>query len=264
MNVLLFECCIRVFSVNLFLSLNLYSALIIVIFCNLVHRYAVETKHPHVLTERGAMKQLETSERKMKLNTIYCGDCAQVLAYFPERSIDLIYIDPPFFSNKQYEIIWGNGYELRAFEDRWKGGIKNYIAWMEPKIRECYKVLKPTGSMYLHCDWHADAHLRLLMDRVFGENSFRNEIIWCYTGASSPGQRQFPRKHDVVFWYSKGENGFSTKMKLEFLTVKRLLREQVLGLEEDGQQNRFFMVSGQREPFIRKEKFPKIGGIYQQ
>lgn len=54
-----------------------------------------------------------------------------------------------------------------AFEDRWKGGIENYIAWMEDKIRECRRVLKNTGSMYLHCDWHANAHLRVLMDNIF-------------------------------------------------------------------------------------------------
>jgi len=88
-------------------------------------------------------------------NTIYCGDCKDVLRRFPENCVDLIYVDPPFFSNQQYEVIWGDGYELRAFEDRWKGGIYNYIAWMEERIRECYRVLKETGSMYLHCDWHA-------------------------------------------------------------------------------------------------------------
>ena len=63
--------------------------------------------------------------------------------------IDLIYADPPFFSNKAYEVLWGDGYELRAFEDRWKGGINNYVAWMEPKLKECHRVLKETGSMYL-------------------------------------------------------------------------------------------------------------------
>lgn len=85
----------------------------------------------------------------------------------PDKRVDLIYVDPPFFSEESYEIIWGNGYELRAFEDRWKGGIENYIAWMEPKIREYYRVLKSSGSMYLHCDSHANAHLRILMDRIF-------------------------------------------------------------------------------------------------
>jgi len=69
-------------------------------------------------------------------NTIYCGDCKDVLRHFPEKSVDLIYADPPFFSNRRYEVIWGDGYELRAFEDRWKGGISNYVAWMMERVRE--------------------------------------------------------------------------------------------------------------------------------
>ena len=151
-------------------------------------------------------KTAETSEKSMQTNTIYCGDCQQVLADFPEHSVDLIYVDPPFFSNRYYEIIWGNGYELKAFEDRWKGGIENYIAWMEPKIRECHRILKATGSMYLHCDWHANAHLRLLMDGIFGENNFRNEIIWCYSRATSPRQKVWGRMHDTLFFYTKSDN----------------------------------------------------------
>jgi site-specific DNA-methyltransferase (adenine-specific) len=61
-----------------------------------------------------------------KPNTIYCGDCKDVLDKFPDGCVDLIYLDPLFFSNRRYEVIWGDGYELRAFEDRWKGGINNY------------------------------------------------------------------------------------------------------------------------------------------
>ena len=82
-----------------------------------------------------------------KTNSIYCGDCKEVLSHFPDKSVDLIYVDPPFFSNRNYEVSWGDGYELRAFEDRWKGGGENYILWMEPKIRECHRVLKDTGSI---------------------------------------------------------------------------------------------------------------------
>ncbi|BDC35766.1 MAG: hypothetical protein EF806_04580 [Candidatus Methanoliparum thermophilum] len=142
-----------------------------------------------------------------KTNTIYCGDCKKVLAQFPDESVDLIYVDPPFFSNKQYEVLWGDGYEKRAFEDRWKGGIENYIAWMEDKIKECHRVLKDIGSMYLHCDYHANAHLRILMDGVFGENNFRNEIIWCYGGGGIP-KKDFPRKHDTIFRYVKDVRKF--------------------------------------------------------
>ena len=142
----------------------------------------------------------------MRTNAIYCGDCQSVLGNtleFPDESIDLIYVDPPFFSNRQYEVLWGDGYELRAFEDRWKGGVENYIAWMEAKLRECHRVLKPTGSMYLHCDYHADAHLRILLDRVFGESRFLSEIVWCYSGGGQ-SKRVFPRRHDVILSYAKG------------------------------------------------------------
>lgn len=137
-------------------------------------------------------------------NTIYCGDCKEVLRKFPENSVDLIYADPPFFSNRHYEIIWGDGYEIRAFEDRWKGGINNYIAWMEERIVECYRVLKDTGSMYLHCDWHANAHLRISMDKIFGENNFKNNIVWCYK-AREFSKKYWNRKHDDILFYTKGD-----------------------------------------------------------
>ncbi len=141
----------------------------------------------------------------MKPNTIYCGDAGRILSGFPDASVDLIYADPPFFTNKPYEIIWKDGYEIRAFEDRWKGGIENYIAWMDPKLRECHRVLKSTGSMYLHCDWHANAHLRILMDRVFGEEHFRNELVWFYPDSPGRSARDFPSKHDTIFRYGKSD-----------------------------------------------------------
>lgn len=141
----------------------------------------------------------------MEVGSIYEGDNLEILSKFPGKSVDLIYADPPFFSNKHYEVIWDDGAEIRAFQDRWKGGIEHYIGWMEPRIRECQRVLKDTGSMFLHCDWHANAHLRQMMDKIFGENKFINEIIWCYeTGGRATSF--FPKKHDVIFWYSKTDN----------------------------------------------------------
>ncbi|VUT26799.1 MAG: Modification methylase MjaV [Candidatus Methanolliviera sp. GoM_oil] len=140
-----------------------------------------------------------------KTNSIYCGNCKDVLSHFTERSVDLIYVDPPFFSNRNYEVIWGDGYELRAFEDRWKGGIENYILWMEPKIRECHRVLKDTGLFYLHCDYHASHYLKVEVDRIFGIKNFRNEIVWCYAGGGIP-KRDFPRKHDTILRYTKTDD----------------------------------------------------------
>jgi len=135
-------------------------------------------------------------------NTIYCGDCRDVLRKFPDEYVDLIYADPPFFSNKQYEVIWHDGYEIRAFEDRWKGGVQHYVLWMRERIEQCYRVLKKTGLFYLHCDYHAGHYLKVICDRIFGYENFRNEIVWCYSGGGIP-KKDFPRKHDTIFRYSK-------------------------------------------------------------
>lgn len=143
----------------------------------------------------------------METNAIFCGDCTDVMIrYIPDNTIDLIYADPPFFSNKPYEVIWGDGYERRAFDDRWKGGIENYVAWMEPKLRECQRVLKETGSMYLHCDWHAGHRLQVLMDKIFHEHLV-NEIIWKRTSAhTGEGKiRSFGTVHDVILFYAKSD-----------------------------------------------------------
>ena len=139
---------------------------------------------------------------EFETNLIYCGDNLEILAKFPKKSVELIYADPPFFSNKQYEIIWGNGAEMKVYEDRWKGGINVYIEWMKERLWQCHRVLKDTGSMYLHCDWHANAHLRIAMDSIFDEKNFQNEVIWAYrTGGAS--KTRFARKHDSILFYTK-------------------------------------------------------------
>jgi DNA modification methylase len=119
----------------------------------------------------------------------------------------LIYADPPFFSNRQHEILWGDGYEMRAFQDRWKGGIQNYVAWMEDKLRECERVLKSTGTIYLHCDWHAGHYLKVLMDHIFQERLV-NEIVWKRTSAhTGEGMvRSYGAVHDTLLMYVKSDD----------------------------------------------------------
>ena len=149
---------------------------------------------------------LITTGEPVQTEIIYCGDCQRVLPQaIPDHSVDLIYVDPPFFSNEHYEVLWGDGYEKRAFEDRWKGGIENYIAWMEQKLRECYRVLKLSGSMYLHCDWHATAHLRICLDKIFTESNFRNEIIWKRSLPHGNITGKFGASHDTILFYTKSK-----------------------------------------------------------
>jgi DNA modification methylase len=140
----------------------------------------------------------------LETGVIYCGDNLARLAEFPTDSVDLIYLDPPFFSNRHYEVIWGDEAEVRSFEDRWSGGIEVYIDWMRERVMEIRRVLKETGSVYLHCDWHASHYLKVMMDEVFGSGAFRNEIIWAYRGGGV-SKRWWARKHDVILFYTKGK-----------------------------------------------------------
>jgi len=137
------------------------------------------------------------------MGTLYCGDCLDVMEQkVAPESVDLIYLDPPFFSNRKYEKIWGDEAEVRSFEDRWAGGVEVYATWMAERLRSCHRVLKPTGSIYLHCDWHASHHLRLRLDEIFGRANFVNEIIWHYKKWSA-GDGLFQRNHDNIFFYAK-------------------------------------------------------------
>jgi hypothetical protein len=90
---------------------------------------------------------------------IYCGDCLEQLKNLPDACIDLIYIDPPFNSNRNYEVFWGETKEKRAFEDR-HASTQAYIDYMRPRCIELARVLKKTGSFYYHCDWHASGEVK--------------------------------------------------------------------------------------------------------
>lgn len=143
----------------------------------------------------------------MKLEgVIYCGENLEWMRQFPDGFVDLCYIDPPFFSDRHYEVIFHDGEEIRAFEDRWKGGIEHYIEWMRERVFEIHRILKPTGSFYLHCDYHAGHHLKVMSDGIFGRENFVNEIIWKRQTAHSDwkqGAKHFGRLHDTILFYVK-------------------------------------------------------------
>ena len=144
-------------------------------------------------------------------NQLILGDNLEVLKDIPDESVDLCYIDPPFFSNRHYEVIWGDEGEVASFNDRWAGGINHYIEWLYKRVEQLYRVLKPTGSFYLHCDWHANAYIRVnILDKIFGDKNFVNEIVWCYSN-SGRSKEFFSKKHDTIFLYRKSQNIFWNK-----------------------------------------------------
>ena len=169
-----------------------------------------------------------------KLNRhIFIKDNLEVLRAFDSKSVDLIYLDPPFNSNKDYNAPIGSESAGAHFKDRWTlddtdvawwgeladkhpslysaiqavGVVngnrdKSYLIYMAMRLLEMKRVLKDTGSIYLHCDHTMSHSLKLVMDAVFGKENFKNEIIWCYTGASE-SKKAFPNKHDTILFYSK-------------------------------------------------------------
>ena len=134
----------------------------------------------------------------------------------PSESVDLVYIDPPFFSNRVYNVIWGDEQEMRSFSDLWKEGLGGYLIWLNARLYEMKRLLKPTGSIYVHCDWHASHYIKIEMDKLFGYENFRNEIVWDKRGLGTKSNiGQFPRDGESILWYSMN-NGDHVFQKQQF------------------------------------------------
>src|ERR1035438_4041723 len=136
---------------------------------------------------------------------VYCGDNLEQLAKLPDACVDLIYIDPPFNSNRNYEVFWGETKEKRAFEDRHEN-TKAYIDYMRPRCVQLARVLKKTGSFYYHCDWHASHYVKVMLDQILGENNFINEISWKRTHAHGDSKRKFANIKDSLFLYGGSDD----------------------------------------------------------
>ncbi|MBF2754105.1 MAG: site-specific DNA-methyltransferase [Gammaproteobacteria bacterium AqS3] len=201
-------------------------------------------------------------------HNIIIGDNLSVMRKMVDESVDLIATDPPF--NK--------GRDFGAYDDRWHDtraeeglllrarsmAAHEYICWVEEfasqpfanflvflgiRITEMHRILKPTGSLYLHCDQTANSYIRLLLDTIFGAKNQRNEIIWCYTGPSSPGTRQFPRKNDTIFWYSKSDRWVFNKDDIR-VPYKALGKT---GFKKNGQ----YMTDDEHRSYLEKGKIPE-------
>jgi len=139
-------------------------------------------------------------------DTIYYGNNLDWMKKIEPESIDLVYIDPPFCSNDDKKGFLSNKTEIR-FVDTWQG-IESYIETMIPRIEIIYNILKKKGSFYLHCDWHADAYLRVRCDKLFGK--LTAEIIWNRTGTHNDS-KTYGKVHDTILFYQKSNNSVFNK-----------------------------------------------------
>lgn len=148
-------------------------------------------------------------------NQLILGDNLQVMsALLPEfeGKINLIYADPPFFTNRRYPMRIGRGEDSRnpkawqlaeGYPDHWTD-LDTYLDMLYPRLLLMHRLLAPTGTLYLHLDWHASAYARLILDEIFGSDRLLNEIVWVYHGPS-PIRSAFNRKHDTILVYNKSE-----------------------------------------------------------
>lgn len=137
----------------------------------------------------------------MDLNKIICDDCVDGLKKIEDDMVDLIYMDPPFFTQDVQRL---SSKELKtefSFSDKWNS-MDEYLLFMEKRLKECKRTLKDTGSIFVHCDRNASHYLKVLLDKIFGMKNFQSEIIWTYKRWSN-SKKGLLNNHQVILFYSK-------------------------------------------------------------
>lgn len=212
-------------------------------------------------------KKKAAGRGSVKNRTIFTRDNLEVLRGMDDETVDLVYMDPPFNSNRDYAAPLGSKAAGAAFKDTWSfndtkeewhgliaeeypqlysviegaaqaaggrsgKGDKAYLIYMSMRLLELRRILKPTGSIYYHCDPVMSHSIKLLMDAVFGINNFHNEIVWYYYNKYGAGTRVFGRNFDQIFFYSKDEKKyhFSPLREKRDEPVRQLVRENVGGV----------------------------------
>ncbi|MFH1162365.1 MAG: DNA methyltransferase [Candidatus Jorgensenbacteria bacterium] len=235
----------------------------------------------------------------LRNRTLFFGDNLEILREkIPDESFDLIYLDPPFNSNRNYNVLFKEGLQdspsqVQAFEDSWHwtrdaqetfeelAGVRTtkapinekiinlmqaleklvghndvlaYLTMMTVRLLELHRVLKPTGSIYLHCDPTASHYLKIVMDAIFGKQNFRNEIVWCYTGPSG-AKNDFPKKHDTILRYSKTDNYYSN-LEATRIPYKELHTDKGAGAKIWGSEGKL-QDETVRQEYLKRGKIPE-------
>ena len=202
-----------------------------------------------------------------KNRTLWTGDNLDIMRGMNSETVDLIYLDPPFNSNKTYSAPVGSEAAGAAFKDTWTlsdvdeawhgeipdreptlyaiidaaglshgKGMKSYLIMMAVRLLEMRRVLNPTGSIYLHSDPTASHYLKMLMDAIFGYKNFRDEIVWHYGQRTAFLKQSFNRKHDVILFYASGGKVTVNKVHREWKKDEFLANGHDVKMDEEGRE----------------------------
>jgi len=172
--------------------------------------------------------------------------------------IDLIYIDPPFFTGSDFmvrtkienepSIVKG-----RTYRDTWNGGISSYLEYMYSRLALMRWLLSENGTIYVHLDWHVSHYVKVIMDEIFGVSNFVNELVWFYKGGALTGiKKSYPRKHDIILFYSKTENYTFNQPKSDEISEQMIKRWGQYFDEKN--RIRFGQIKRERETYKRLVK----------
>ena len=229
-------------------------------------------------------------QKTISNRSIFCGDNIDILKGFNSNSVDLIYLDPPFNKNKLFIAPLNSAASGAKFKDTWgKEDIKNawltliqtdypalyalmqgiatiglkgskyYLIYIAMRLIELHRILKETGSLYLHCDPTMSHYLKLLLDSIFGAKNFRNEICWCY-GGRGMSKRWFARKHDIIFFYVKNERQAKFYSDQVLTPIAPEFAKRYNKVDDDG--NRYARVKN-RDGSYSKIYFKEEGRIFE-
>ena len=204
-----------------------------------------------------------------KDKTIFIGDNLHVMRGMNSDSVDLIYLDPPFNSNRNYAAPIGSQAAGAAFKDTWTlsdidiaeqapslhtviqaareahgKGMQSYLIMMSIRLLEMARILKDTGSIYLHCDPTASHYLKLVMDAVFGKKNFRNEVVWHYSGWNARLSKSFSSRHDVILFYGNSNNQKFNSYAVDWESEEEYIRVRKQKVHTDDAGRKYVLSDG--------------------
>ncbi|MCY7771234.1 DNA-methyltransferase [Bacillus haynesii] len=183
--------------------------------------------------------------------SIFIGDCLEQLKNIPDETVDLIYLDPPFYTQRTQKSKTRDNLKEYSFEDSWES-IQEYFNFIKVRLIECHRVLKKTGSIFLHCDKSASHYLRVALDEVFGMDKFQSEIIWAYKRWSN-SKIGLLNNHQTIYFYSKTNKFKFNKIYTDYsatTNIDQILQDRV----RNENAKSAYKLDENGKPIIGKEK----------